>query len=138
MTLRSPLIASRVRRIHGSFAFIDHRFLQGRFWHSLSHHELLLYFFLVLAADRNGLSYYGFDKICSILEISLDHFLAARDALIEKDLIAFDGRMFQVLSLPEEPITKPSNPLCPGEEMAEKDPATIRRLILGSLRGDRD
>lgn len=135
MTGRSPLIAHRVRRISGGFAFIEHRFLRDRFWHGLSHHELLLYFFLVLAADRNGLSFYGFDKICSILEISLDHFISARDRLIEEDLIAFDGKMFQVLSLPEKPAERPGKPLRPGEEMAENDPATIRRLALESLRG---
>jgi hypothetical protein len=135
MIERPPLVENRVRRIQGGFAFIEHRFLRDRFWHCLSHHELLLYFFLILAADRNGLSFYGFDKICSILEISLDHFIEARDRLIQKDLLAFDGRMFQVLSLPENPIAKPKTPLRPGEEMAEKDPATIRRLIVESLRG---
>jgi hypothetical protein len=133
MTKRDPLIAHRVRRINGGFAFIEHRFLRDRFWHSLNHHQLLLYFFLVLVADRYGLSYYGFDKVCSILEISLDHFLDARNALIEKDLIAFDGQMFQVLSLPEKPVFKPPDLLKPGPEMSEKDPATIRRLILDSL-----
>ena len=135
--MKSPLIAHRVRRINGGFAFIEHRFLRDLFWHSLSHHELLLYFFLILAADRNGLSFYGFDKICSILEVSLDCFLAARNALIEKDLIAFDGRMFQVLSLPEKPVVKSSAPLRPGNEMTERDPATIRCLIQKSLEGDR-
>ena len=135
MIERSPLIAHRVRGIEGDFAFIEHRFLRERFWHGLNHHELLLYFFLILVADRNGLSFYGFDKICSILKISLDHFLEARDQLIEKDLLAFDGRMFQILSLPDKPVIRTSAPLRPGEEMAEKDPATIRRLALESLRG---
>lgn len=135
MIHRDPLVGHRVRRINGSFAFIEHRFLRDRFWQSLNHHQLLLYFFLVLASDRFGLSYYGFDKICSILEMSLDHFLAARNALIEKDLLAFDGRLFQVLSLPDKPVIKPPEPLSPGREMEEKDPATIRRLILDSLGG---
>lgn len=135
MIKRSPLIAHRVRRIQGSFAFIEHRFLRDRFWHSLTHHELLLYFFLILVADRSGLSFYGFDKICTILEVSLDHFIEARDALIEKDLIAFDGRMFQVLSLPKEPLIIPREALRPGPEMSEKDPATIHSRILNSLGG---
>jgi len=103
MIERQPLNPGRVRKIGGSFAFIEHRFLREGFWQSLCHHELLLYFFLVLAADRQGLSFYGFDKICSILGISLDHFIAARNGLIEKDHLAFDGHMFQVLSLPRRP-----------------------------------
>ncbi|MBW2149395.1 MAG: hypothetical protein JRI22_20550 [Deltaproteobacteria bacterium] len=72
MIERAPLCPRRVRTISGSFAFIEHRFLRDGFWAGLSHHELLLYVFLVPAADRNGLSYYGFDKICTLLRISPD------------------------------------------------------------------
>jgi hypothetical protein len=57
------LSPNRVRRITGSFAFIEHRFLRNGFWDSLTHDELLLYLFLILAADRNGISYYSYDKI---------------------------------------------------------------------------
>lgn len=133
MIQRHPLVFNRVRRISGSFAFIEHRFLRDGFWQGLSHHELLLYLFLVLAADRQGLSFYGFDKICSILQISVDHFIAARDSLIDLNLLAFDGHMFQVLSLPERPWIKPSEPLRSGPAMDQNDPATIRRLIQKSL-----
>ena len=45
--MRKPLLSERVRTINGSFAFIEHRFLRHGFWASLSHHELLLYFFLL-------------------------------------------------------------------------------------------
>jgi len=61
------LSPNRVRRITGSFAFIEHRFLRNGFWDSLTHDELLLYLFLILAADRNGISYYSYDKIYSLL-----------------------------------------------------------------------
>jgi hypothetical protein len=62
--------------------------------------QLLLYFFLVLVGDRYGLSFYSCDSICGLLKISPDRYLQARGALIEKDLIAFDGSLFQVLDLP--------------------------------------
>jgi hypothetical protein len=52
MIEKKPLIPDRIRKITGSFAFIEHRFLRKGFWTSLTHHELLLYIFLVLAADR--------------------------------------------------------------------------------------
>jgi len=52
-----PLNPNRIRKISGSFAFIQHRFLRNGFWASLDHHQLLLYLFLVIVADRNGLSY---------------------------------------------------------------------------------
>lgn len=64
MINRKPLVCDRIRKIDGSFAWIGHRFLRGGFFASLSQEELLLYFFLVLVADRQGLSYYHYDKIC--------------------------------------------------------------------------
>ena len=102
----SPLEPDRIRKITGSFAFIEHRFLHDGFWGSLDHHQLLLYLFLIIVADRNGLSYYSYDKICTLLRISVDEYILARNALIDYDMIAFDGYLFQVLSLPEE-VTRP-------------------------------
>ena len=90
----------RVRRIDGGFSFIPHRFLTDGFLSALDPHQLLLYFFLVLAGDRYGLSFYSYDSICSLLQMSMDQYLQARNALIEKDLIDFDGTIFQVLDLP--------------------------------------
>ena len=138
MIERAPLCPRRVRTIAGSFAFIEHRFVREGFWASLSHHELLLYLFLVLVADRKGLSYYSFDKICSLLRIYPDEYLLARNALIQKELIAFDGHLFQVLSLPDKPITQIAKPLKTQQEMDERDPATIRQLIRNALGGDHD
>ena len=98
---KRPVAPDRIRKIDGSFAFIEHKFLRRGFWASLEHRELLLYLFLILVADHQGLSYYGYDKICAILRVTVDQYIDARDALIRKDLIAFDGTIFQILSLPE-------------------------------------
>lgn len=46
-----PILASRLRRIDGSFAFLPHRFLRDGFLQSLTDDELRLYLMLVLAAD---------------------------------------------------------------------------------------
>jgi hypothetical protein len=126
---KKPLEPHRIRKIVGSFAFIEHRFLRQGFWNSLSHHELLLYLFLVLVSDRNGLSYYCYDKICSLLQICVDEYILARDLLIEKDLIAFDGSLFQVLSLPQKPRSSPAAALKTAKDMQTHDPATIGQLI---------
>ena len=130
------LCPNRVRRITGSFAFIEHRFLRDGFSESLSHRELLLYVFLVLVADRNGVSYYSYDKIYSLLKILMDEYLNARDALIDKDLIAFDGYFFQVLSLPKKPVTQHLRLLKSQQQMEKYDPATICNLIGQSLKED--
>jgi hypothetical protein len=133
MMEKQPLCPGRQRTIIGSFAFIEHRFLRDGFWSRLSQHELLLYVFLVLVADRQGLSYYSYDKLCPLLRFTLDDYLVARNALIEKDLIAFDGHLFQVLSLPQSPVQKPRDARQSPSHMTQADPATIRTLIRDSL-----
>src|SRR5208283_748326 len=125
MIHKKILIPQRLRCIRGSFAYIEHRFLRDGFFGVLSHHELLLYLLLVLVCDRQGLSFYSYDKLCSLLALSLDDYLQARDGLIQKDLIAFDGTIFQVLSLPERLEWTPSSILRTPADMERKDPATI-------------
>ena len=133
MIIKKVLYPDRLRKISGSFAFIEHRFLRDGFWDALSHYQLLLYLFLVVVADRNGLSYYSYDKICTLLKISVDDYIAARDALIDKDLIAFDGSLFQVLSLPQKACKSDPTALKTAKDMQTHDPATINQLIKKSL-----
>jgi hypothetical protein len=128
-----PLEPDRIRKITGSFAFVEHRFLQDGFWSSLDHHQLLLYLFLIIVADRNGLSYYSYDKICTLLRISVDEYILARNALIEQNLIAFDGYFFQVLSLPEKVARPVSKTLKTQQQMERHDPATIHQLTLDAF-----
>jgi len=89
--------------------------------------------FLVLASDRQGISFYGFDRICSVLTMCLDDFLEARNGLMAKDLIAFDGIRFQVLSLPAKPVQNVNRALQSPQQLESDDPATVRKLVLESL-----
>lgn len=99
------LNASRVRKIQGSFSWIDHIFITGGFLRDLSAVEILLYFFLVTVSDRNGISFYRDDKICSLLKIGLVSLGEARDVLVSKSLLAYEYPIYQVLSLPPKPVT---------------------------------
>jgi hypothetical protein len=112
------------------FAVIPNRFLRDGFFAQLSALERSLYLFLVLAADRNGVSFYGQDRISSLLEVPLDDVLDARDRLIDLDLVAFDGTRFQVLSLPAKPVT-------PSPGNVDLNAADIRRIARASLRQSR-
>ena len=127
MIKKKVINPNRTRRIDGGFSFIPHRFLTDGFVSSLDQKELLVYFFLVLVSDRYGLSFYSYDAICSLLELSVDEYLAARDGLIKKDLIAFDGTLFQVLELPKKPT---------GHSRPTQGPALIAQLIRKSLQED--
>ncbi len=129
MIKKQPLNSERVRKTQGSFAFIEHRFLRHGFYENLTHHELLLYLFLVMAADRQVLSYYRDDNICRLTGIPVEEYIPARDSLIKRKLIAFDGFLFQVLSLPENPVTQTARQPAAGHDMEGKDPAAVYNLI---------
>ena len=84
-----PPRQDRIRSIRGSFSWIDHRFL--------------LYFVLVAVSNRDGVSFYSDERLAEILDIRHVHELAgARDELIDRDLIAFEHGIYQVLDLPPE------------------------------------
>lgn len=128
-----------MRRIDGQgFCFVPHRFLRDGFFASLSRDELCLYFFLLLASDRNGISFYRYDRICSVLQAPLERYLQARNGLIDKDLIAFDGTRFQVLSLPASAVQSASKPLSSQADFEQHDPATIRQMVSDFIDGEPD
>ena len=131
MIKKKVLNPNRVRCIERGFSFIPHRFLTDGYLASLSQQELLLYFFLVLVSDRQGLSFYSYDAICSLLQFSAEDYIRARDALMEKDLIAFDGTLFQVLDLPAKP---------PALIKREGSPSQheVRRILRQALQGEAD
>lgn len=110
MPLKKPLpilVPQRVRRVPRSFAWIDHRLRSEGFLERLRPQDMGLYLFLVLAADRHGLSCWRLDRIQRAMPCFDRHALwDARSRLAELDLIAFrpwrrdepDGS-YQVLSV---------------------------------------
>src|SRR5437899_2758726 len=134
----SPLCPERRRKITGSFACIAPRCIRDGFWSRRSQPALLLSGFLVLVADRNGLSSDSFDTRCALVQLPLDADLLARHALSKQDLLAFDGHLLQGLSLPRIPVPQPARPLPSAPPMAQADPATSRHIIRHSLGADHD
>ncbi len=108
MSLKRILDHHRLRKIEGSFSWIDHRFITGGFLQDLCTIEILLYLFLVAVSDRNGTSFYHDDRVCSILKIPLASLGEARQSLIMRSLIAYEPPLYQVLSLPPHPVSPPT------------------------------
>jgi hypothetical protein len=128
---RDPIRPDRVRCIGGqSFAFVPHRFLRDGFLPSLTPDELRLYVFLLLAADRNGVSFYSAHRIRCAVEMSVDDYIEARQGLLRKDLVAADGVRVQVLSLPPQPVTLPASRLDREQQSA------ACRAVIASLAHD--
>jgi hypothetical protein len=68
-----------------------------------------------------------------MLNIILDEYIEARNGLIDKDMIAFDGRVYQVLSLPGKPFVSEDRLLRTSRDMEIRDPAVIRRIVENAL-----
>jgi hypothetical protein len=96
-----PIIdPTKVRRINGGFSFIPHRFLKDGFFKALDQDELLLYFFLVLASNQHGISWYSDESIIKFIKLSVEDLLEAKQRLIDKKLIINQPPFYQVLELP--------------------------------------
>ncbi|NUO80512.1 hypothetical protein HUU05_10580 [candidate division KSB1 bacterium] len=111
-TMRSanPICPERIRNIRAcTFGWIDHNFLHRGFFARLSHEELLLYFFLVTVADKNGVSFYDYARIGLMLQLPAEDYVSARKRLCERGLIAYRDGIFQVLTLPAVAHASPAS-----------------------------
>ena len=96
-----PPRPDRRRSIRGSFSWIDHRFLREGFDEGLTRLEKLFYFVLVAVSNQDGVSFYSDARLAELLEIRFPHELdGARKELVARDLIAYEGGIYQVLDLP--------------------------------------
>ena len=86
-----PVLApDRLRRPSPSFAWIDHRLRSSGLLSLLAPPEIGLYLFLVLAADKDGLSCWRLDRIEREMPcFDRSALWKARDRLRELDLVAF-------------------------------------------------
>jgi hypothetical protein len=81
----------KIRKIKSSFAWIDHRLVRNGFLQVMTQQDMALYLFLVLAADRNGVSFYRKEKMCDALGLDFKEFEIARDRLMNFKLVAFEA-----------------------------------------------
>jgi hypothetical protein len=98
-----PPRPDRIRSIRSSFSWIDHRFFREGFDQGLTRLEKLLYLVLVAVSNRDGVSFYSDERLRELLDIRHVHELTgARSELVARDLIAFEGGLYQVLDLPAD------------------------------------
>lgn len=97
--LRHPVDPTRLRTLPPHFAWIDHR-LRDRL-RELSLEEIALLFFLHLAADRCGLSFWADSTIARRLRLNEGDVIQARFRLVAKGLVAYRYPLYQLLPLPE-------------------------------------
>ncbi len=95
-----PVRSDRLRTLERPFGWIPFRILTSGRLQQLSRNAKLLYFLLCLVADGHGISFYGEVRLCQLLALSPPELRHAREELCRRDLLAFDDRIYQLLSLP--------------------------------------
>ncbi len=104
------LVPQRLRRPPATgWSWVDRRFLREH-GDYLSREALLLYWFLAAVADRHGLSFYSDHTLTSRLRLAQPVLEQAREELLDRDLIAQQLPLVQVLSLPSPGVRRRPEP----------------------------
>src|ERR1700693_4336104 len=110
MIQKRILVAERLRRPPATgWSWLDRRFLREH-GDQLSRDAVLLYLFLAAVADRQGLSFYSDNTLSSRLRLTQPVLEQARQELLERDLIAHQLPLVQVLSLPAPAVHRRREP----------------------------
>jgi hypothetical protein len=110
MIEKRVLVAGRLRRPPATgWSWLDRRFLREH-GDYLSREAVLLYLFLAAVADRHGLSFYSDHTLSSRLHLSPPDLERARQELLDRDLIAHQLPLIQVLSLPTPGVSRRAEP----------------------------
>ena len=98
--IKQLLRPERLRQVPQQFSWVDQALVQQHFIDRCESRSAALYLFLVTVSDAQGLSYYGASTLARRLHLSDEQFAAARQQLIDLDLIAYRSPLYQVLALP--------------------------------------
>lgn len=106
----------RRRRIGaGGFSWIDRRFVREGHLGRLERDEILLYFFLVAVADKDGLSFWSDPRVAATLKITLASLEQSRRGLVGASLVAYERPLYQVLALEDRQRSDPDGPRSVGD-----------------------
>jgi len=128
MISKHPLRPQRLRQIPASFSWVDHRLVRHDYLPRADHGAWALYLFLVTVADAQGLSYYSDRAINRHLNMDSVALSAARQQLVQADLIAYQKPLYQVLSLEAPAAAQP-----PSERSGQTQ--SVAEILGRALRG---
>ena len=122
----------RLRQIPASFSWVDHRLVRHDYRPRADHGAWTLYLFLVTVADAQGLSYYSDRAIGRHLKMDAVQLSAARQQLVQADLIACQKPLYQVLALPEDAKISAVSTL-PRSGQTQSVADVLRRALEGGM-----
>ena len=131
-TVKQLLRPERLRQVPEQFSWIDQALVQRHFIDRCDVRSAALYLFLVTVADAQGLSYYGSSSLAQRLHLSTEELGAARQQLIELELVAYQAPLYQVLAIPGTPVAPRTPPASPAPTPAAGDtggPVSLAQLL---------
>jgi len=133
-TVKQLLRPERLRQVPEQFSWIDQALVQRHLIDRCDARAAALYLFLVTVADAQGLSYYGRSSLMQRLHLSTEELDAARQQLIDLELVAFQAPLYQVLAIPGTTIAPRTAPTSPTSAPAPPSrdaggPASLAQLL---------
>ena len=123
---KKVLVPTLVRQVPaGNFSWVDQRLVRDGHLSKMTIDAVALYFFLVIVADRNGLSYYSDEGVLKHLRLTPEALDKARRDLVVLKLVAYRCPLYQVLSL------QPS--LSPCVVTPKQDRGALEPVLVGNL-----
>ena len=119
MASSKVLHLDRIRQVEKPFGWLPFRLVSTGLFAELSVEAKVFYTFLCLVADRQGVSFYRHAALLEKSGLSLSQLERARHELCYRDLIAFDGHIYQVLSLPQRLSRDPRRRVSSAPEVPE-------------------
>jgi len=138
-TVKQLLRPERLRQVPEQFSWIDQALVQRHLIDRCDARAAALYLFLVTVADAQGLSYYGSATITQRLHLSTEELGAARQQLIELDLLAYQAPLYQVLAIagttaaPRTTSRSPAPPPAPAPAAGDTGGPVSLAQLLGQL-----
>ncbi len=131
-TVKQLLRPERLRQVPEQFSWVDQALVQRHVIDRCEARAAALYLFLITVADAQGLSYYGEPTLARRLHLSHEELVAARQQLIDIDLIAYQAPLYQVLAFPgtaPTPRTTASTPAPVPEPRSSNGPARLAQIL---------
>jgi hypothetical protein len=128
-TVKQLLRPERLRQVPEQFSWVDHALVQRHLIDRCDARAAALYLFLVTVADAQGLSYYGSASLMQRLHLNTEELGAARQQLIDLELVAYQAPLYQVLAISGDTVVPRTAPTSPASSL----PAPAARASGGAL-----
>jgi len=131
-TVKRLLRPQRLRQVPEQFSWVDQALVQRHLIDRCDARAAALYLFLVTVADAQGLSYYGSASLMQRLHLSTEEFGAARQQLIDLELVAYQAPLYQVLAISRTTVAPRTASPSPSPSPASGDtggPVSLAQLL---------